>query len=120
MSNKLEQLKKISDVVADTGDIEEIKRYKPLDATTNPSLLYKAAQLEQYAPLVDTALSTSNTVGDASDKLAVAIGAEILTVVPGKISTEVDARLSFDTAASIEKAKPTLIKKNTRRLKTRV
>jgi len=105
MSNKLEQLKKISDVVADTGDIEEIKRYKPLDATTNPSLLYKAAQLEQYAPLVDTALSTSNTVGDASDKLAVAIGAEILTVVPGKISTEVDARLSFDTAASIEKAK---------------
>ena len=105
MSNKLEQLKQISDVVADTGDIEAIKRYKPLDATTNPSLLYKAAQLEQYAPLVNDALASSDNVLDASDKLAVAIGTEILTVVPGKISTEVDARLSFDTQASIEKAK---------------
>ena len=105
MTNKLEQLKQISDVVADTGDIEAIKRYKPLDATTNPSLLYKAAQLEQYVPLVDNALASSDTVEDAADKLAVAIGAEILTVVPGRISTEVDARLSFNTAASIEKAK---------------
>lgn len=105
MSNKLEQLKQYSDVVADTGDIEAIKRYKPLDATTNPSLLYKAAQLEQYAPLVTKALESSADVADASDKLAVAIGTEILTVVPGKISTEVDARLSFNTEASIEKAK---------------
>lgn len=105
MSNKLEQLKKISDVVADTGDIEAIKRYKPLDATTNPSLLYKAAQLEQYAPLVDSALANTNRVEDAADQLAVAIGTEILSVVPGRISTEVDARLSFDKNASIEKAK---------------
>lgn len=105
MTNKLEQLKKISDVVADTGDIEAIKRYKPLDATTNPSLLFKAAQLEQYAPLVDSALASTSSVEDAADKLAVAIGAEILTVVPGRISTEVDARLSFDTKSSIEKAK---------------
>ncbi len=105
MSNKLEQLKQFSDVVADTGDIEAIKRYTPLDATTNPSLLYKAAQLEQYAPLVDDALAGSDSVQDAADKLAVAIGSEILTVIPGRISTEVDARLSFDTNASIEKAK---------------
>ncbi|WP_370978769.1 transaldolase [Agaribacterium sp. ZY112] len=104
MSNKLEQLKQISSVVADTGDIEAIKRYKPMDATTNPSLLYKAAQMEQYAPLVQDALKTSDTVEDASDKLGVAIGTEILSVVPGRISTEVDARLSFDTQASIAKA----------------
>ena len=105
MSNKLEQLKQISSVVADTGDIEAIKRYKPMDATTNPSLLYKAAQLEQYAPLVNNALANADTVENAADLLAVAIGTEILTVVPGRISTEVDARLSFDTNASIEKAK---------------
>jgi len=105
MNNKLEQLKSFSDVVADTGDIEAIKRYKPLDATTNPSLLFKAAQLEQYAPLVSDALSSTHSVEDAADHLAVSIGTEILKVVPGKISTEVDARLSFDTKASIEKAK---------------
>lgn len=105
MTNKLEQLKQFSDVVADTGDIEAIKRYQPLDATTNPSLLYKAAQLEQYVPLLEQSLANSDTVEDAADLLAVAIGKEILTVVPGKISTEVDARLSFDTNASIEKAK---------------
>lgn len=105
MTNKLEQLKQFSSVVADTGDIEAIKRYKPLDATTNPSLLYKAAQMPQYASLVDKALSENAAVEDASDQLAVAIGTEILTVVPGRISTEVDARLSFDTKASVEKAK---------------
>ena len=105
MSNKLEQLKQMSDVVADTGDIEAIKRYQPLDATTNPSLLYKAAQLEQYKPLLANALGAASDIADAADKLAVAIGCEILKVIPGRISTEVDARLSFDTAASIEKAK---------------
>ena len=105
MTNKLEQLKQISDVVADTGDIEAIKRYKPLDATTNPSLLFKAAQLPQYSGLVDKAIAENNNVADASDALGVAIGTEILGVVPGRISTEVDARLSFDTNASIEKAK---------------
>lgn len=104
MTNKLEQLKTYSDVVADTGDIEAIRRYKPLDATTNPSLLFKAAQMPQYAPLVQEALSSTSSVADASDKLAVAIGCEILKIVPGKVSTEVDARLSFDTNASIAKA----------------
>lgn len=105
MSNKLEQLKQYSDVVADTGDIEAIKRYQPLDATTNPSLLYKAAQMEQYAGLVDSAVQGNSEVGDACDQLAVAIGSEILKIVPGRVSTEVDARLSFDTNASVEKAK---------------
>lgn len=104
MTNKLEQLKQFSDVVADTGDIEAIKRYQPLDATTNPSLLYKAAQMEQYAPLVQEALANSSSVGEAGDLLAVAIGCEILKIVPGRVSTEVDARLSFDTQASIDKA----------------
>lgn len=104
MSNKLEQLKKMTDVVADTGDIEAIKRYQPLDATTNPSLLYKAAQMEQYVPLVKDVLGSSDSIAAACDKLAVAIGCEILKIVPGKISTEVDARLSFNTAGSIEKA----------------
>ncbi|BCD99261.1 transaldolase [Marinagarivorans cellulosilyticus] len=104
MTNKLEQLKKFSDVVADTGDIEAIKLYKPVDATTNPSLLYSAAQLEQYAPLVQDALARGKDIADAGDILAVAIGCEILKIVPGKISTEVDARLSFDTQASIAKA----------------
>ncbi|MFL0799006.1 MAG: transaldolase [Agarilytica sp.] len=105
MSNKLEQLKQYSSVVADTGDIEAIKRYQPVDATTNPSLLYKAAQMEQYSGLVNSALQSTDSVADASDQLAVAIGSEILKIVPGRISTEVDARLSFDTNASVEKAK---------------
>ena len=104
MSNKLEQLKTYSDVVADTGDIEAIRRYKPLDATTNPSLLFKAAQMPQYAALVKDALGSTSSIAAASDKLAVAIGCEILKIVPGKVSTEVDARLSFDTEASIAKA----------------
>ncbi|WNO11543.1 transaldolase [Teredinibacter sp. KSP-S5-2] len=105
MTNKLEQLKTYSDVVADTGDIEAIKRYQPLDATTNPSLLFKAAQLEQYAPLLNDALAKANgDVKEAADYLAVAIGCEILKIVPGRVSTEVDARLSFDTEATIAKA----------------
>ncbi len=104
MSNKLEQLKSMTDVVADTGDIEAIKLYKPLDATTNPSLLYKAAQLEQYAPLAEKAVKGSSSIAAASDKFAVAIGCEILKIVDGLVSTEVDARLSFDTQACIDKA----------------
>ncbi len=105
MSNKLDQLKTYSDVVADTGDIEAIKRYQPVDATTNPSLLFKAAQMEQYAGLVSDAVNNTSSIADACDHLAVGIGAEILKIVPGRVSTEVDARLSFDTAASVEKAK---------------
>ena len=104
MTSKLEQLKQFTDVVADTGDIEAIAAYKPLDATTNPSLLYKAAQMEQYQGLVETAVKTTDSIEAASDALAVAIGLEILKIVPGRISTEVDARLSFNTTASIAKA----------------
>ncbi|WP_339339132.1 transaldolase [uncultured Oceanicoccus sp.] len=113
MSNKLDQLKSITDVVADTGDIEAIERFKPMDATTNPSLLLKAAQLPRYAKLVTASKAWAQQQGgsekeqlaNCSDKLAVAIGCEILNIIPGKISTEVDARLSFDTAATIEKAR---------------
>lgn len=111
MTSKLEQLKQFTDVVADTGDIEAIRLYKPLDATTNPSLLYKAAQLPQYHELVAKSIAAAKDVqgsaaqlSAAADHLAVAIGLEILKIVPGRISTEVDARLSFDTKASVEKA----------------
>ncbi|MCW8194472.1 transaldolase [Proteobacteria bacterium 005FR1] len=106
MASKLEQLKRMTDVVADTGDIEAIRRYQPVDATTNPSLLLKAAQMPQYQHLVDAAIGAGK--GDpaaACDHLSVLIGKEILNLVPGRVSTEVDARLSFDTAASIDKAK---------------
>ena len=103
--NKLEQLKKFSDVVADTGDIEAIKKYQPLDATTNPSLLYKAAQLPIYKDLVKEVLGRTSSIEEACDHLAVAIGCEILKIVPGRVSTEVDARLSFDKDASIAKAR---------------
>lgn len=113
MPNKLEQLKQFTKVVADTGDIEAIKRFKPLDATTNPSLLLKAAALPAYQPLVSGARSWSRQQpGSAAqqlsacvDKLAVAIGCEILQFIPGRVSTEVDARLSFDSRAMIEKAR---------------
>ncbi len=104
MTSKLEQLKAMTDVVADTGDIEAIKRYRPMDATTNPSLLYKAAQLPQYDALVRDALGQTKDIAGACDYLAVAIGCEILKLIPGKISTEVDARLSFDIDATIAKA----------------
>jgi transaldolase len=111
VTSKLEQLKQFTDVVADTGDIEAIRLYKPLDATTNPSLLYKAAQLPQYHELVAKSIAAAKDVqgsaaqlSAAADHLAVAIGLEILKIVPGRISTEVDARLSFDTKASVEKA----------------
>ena len=111
--NKLDQLRSMTEAVADTGDITAIAKYKPVDATTNPSLLYKAAQLPQYQALMDQAISWVNRIEIAeqdklevlADKLAVMIGCEILQLIPGKISTEVDARLSFDTNASIERAK---------------
>lgn len=112
MSNQLESLRQLTTVVADTGDIEAIKRYQPVDATTNPSLLLNAAALPQYAALIDQAIAwakqqsaaSSTQLIDASDKLAVLIGNEIASLIPGRISTEVDARLSFDTAATIAKA----------------
>ncbi len=110
MSSKLDQLKTMTDVVADTGDIDAIAQYHPLDATTNPSLLLKAAQMPQYEALVKKAISWAqaqnqdNMIALAADKLAVLIGCEILSIIPGRISTEVDARLSFDTQATIKKA----------------
>lgn len=113
MSSKLEQLKAMTDVVADTGDIEAIREYQPLDATTNPSLLFKAAQMPQYDTLVSRAIAWGQEqteqhdeqIACAADKLAVLIGCEILSIIPGRISTEVDARLSFDTQATIAKAR---------------
>lgn len=111
MTSKLEQLKQFTDVVADTGDIEAIRLYKPMDATTNPSLVYKAAQMPQYQELLTASINASKSIANsaqqlsaACDHLAVGIGLEILKIVPGRISTEVDARLSFDTKASIAKA----------------
>ena len=112
MPSQLEQLRQVTTVVADTGDIEAIARYKPVDATTNPSLLLKASEIPSYAPLQDEAVqwakSKSNNrdqqVIDASDHLAVSVGRKILQIVPGRVSTEVDARLSFNTDASIAKA----------------
>ncbi|OOE47860.1 transaldolase [Salinivibrio kushneri] len=113
MSNKLDQLRALTTVVADTGDIEAIKKYQPQDATTNPSLILKAAQIKEYAPLIDEAIAYAKShssdadqqVADTCDRLAVNIGKEILNVIPGRISTEVDARLSFDTDASVAKAR---------------
>ncbi|MGR7921796.1 transaldolase [Zobellella denitrificans] len=113
MADKLTQLKKLTTVVADTGDIEAIRKYQPQDATTNPSLILKAAQIPEYRPLLEDAVAWAKSQSqdaaqqlvDASDKLAVNIGCEILKIVPGRISTEVDARLSFDTQASIAKAR---------------
>ena len=108
--SKLEQLRQRSQVVADTGDIEAIRRYRPHDATTNPSLLYKAAQLPQYQRHIEEALRWAQSHSGeqaklAAIKLGVAIGAEILEIVPGVVSTEVDARLSFDTRATIDFAR---------------
>jgi transaldolase len=113
MSNKLEQLRKLTTVVADTGEIEAIKKYQPEDATTNPSLILKAAQIAEYAPLIKQAVAYAKTqssdkaqqLDDACDMLAVNIGKEILKIVPGRISTEVDARLSYNTEKSILKAR---------------
>ncbi len=105
MTSKLEQLKQFTTVVADTGDLDAITRLKPVDATTNPSLLLKAASLPRYADLLDSALGASQgDLGLACDRFAVSVGQEILKVIPGRISTEVDARLSFDTEATLRRA----------------
>src|SRR3954468_14440108 len=111
--NNLESLRKYTTVVADTGDIEAIGKYRPQDATTNPSLLAKAAQMPQYRHLVDEALAfaakqTSDKAARTAlfmDKLAVNFGCEILKIIPGRVSTEVDASYSFDTQGSIGKAR---------------
>jgi transaldolase len=113
MSDLLTALREVTTVVADTGDVAAIKKYAPVDATTNPSLLLKAADIPEYSEMVSAALAWAKTksndsvqqVADASDKLAVLIGKEIVGVIPGRISTEVDARLSFDTSATVAKAR---------------
>jgi transaldolase len=109
----LDSLKKFTTVVADTGDIESMRQFKPQDATTNPSLLLKAAPQPQYRPLVDAALADAERTGATGaqraeafmDRLAVNFGKEILKIVPGRVSTEVDARYSFDTTGTIAKAR---------------
>ncbi|CEF70416.1 Transaldolase [Strongyloides ratti] len=110
----LEQIKKVTTVVADTGDFNAIKAYQPTDATTNPSLILAASKMEAYSNLIDNAieyakkngdkLSTEEKISLAADKLFVLFGKEILKIIPGRVSTEVDARLSFDKNESINKA----------------
>ncbi|CAA0088148.1 Transaldolase B [Zhongshania aliphaticivorans] len=112
MSSKLDQLKQFTDVVADTGDIEAIRGFSPQDATTNPSLILKAALLPQYQPLVQRVIEAQGPgerdaqwLQQAATQLAVEIGTEITKLVPGKVSTEVDARLSFNTEAMISEGR---------------
>jgi transaldolase len=107
MSTLLEQLKQYTAVVADTGDFERMQAFMPQDATTNPSLILKAAQLPSYQSLITNvkAKNAGKPVDQVIDALLVAFGIEILKIVPGRVSTEVDARLSFDTAATIKKAR---------------
>src|ERR1700687_1128327 len=114
--NLLEQLRKYTTVVADTGDIDSMEKFRPTDATTNPSLITAAAPMPEYQPIVDSViLDAKKELGEtASDKdvanlafqgLAVAFGKKILAIVPGRVSTEVDARLSYDTEATIAQAR---------------
>ena len=113
MTDKLSSLRQLTTVVADTGDIAAMKLYQPQDATTNPSLILSAAQIPEYRKLIDEAVTwarqqssdKSQQISLAADKLAVNIGLEILKLVPGRVSTEVDARLSYDTEGSIAKAR---------------
>jgi transaldolase len=108
MSNQLDQLKQFTVVVADTGDFASMKEFSPRDATTNPSLILKAAGMPSYAPLLDQAIKDAGSAASLSeviDRLLVVFGLEILKIVPGRVSSEVDARLSFDTAATVAKAR---------------
>lgn len=105
--NQLEQLKQYTTVVADTGDFQSIKAYTPRDATTNPSLILKAVQKDEYKPLLEKAVrdNPNASTGDIIDHLLIAFGTEILKVIPGRVSTEIDARLSFDTEANVAKGR---------------
>ena len=113
MPSKLDQLKAMTTVVADTGDIGSIKAFQPTDCTTNPTLILKAAQMPAYAKIVDESVTWAKAQGGpkaaqaiaACDRLAVSFGAELTRLVPGRVSTEVDADLSFDTARTVEKAR---------------
>ena len=115
MATLLEQLSSMTVVVADTGDLQAIQQFTPRDATTNPSLILAAAQIPDYQHLIDDTLKASRkliganapaeqVVAEALDEICVSFGKEILKIVPGRVSTEVDARLSFDTEATIAKA----------------
>ncbi len=111
MPSQLEQLKTMTVVVADSGDLDAIAEHRPQDATTNPSLLLKAVASPRYAPLIEAAVAHAegadreSRLHDALDRLAVAVGVAVLNLIPGRVSTEVDARLSFDTAATVAKAR---------------
>lgn len=109
MPTKLEQLKTMTTIVADTGDMDSIRAFQPTDCTTNPTLILKAAQMEAYAHLVDEAIGWGRkggkTPGQVTDRLAVNFGTELTKIVPGRVSTEVDADLSFDAQAMIDKAR---------------
>jgi transaldolase len=113
MGSKLDQLREMTVVVADTGDIEAIRAHRPVDCTTNPTLLLKAIGVPALAPVVDEALdwgrrqggSRESIVARVADRLAVSVGTELTRIVPGRVSTEVDANLSFDTQATVEKAR---------------
>ena len=113
MASLLDQLNKMTVAVCDTGDLNSINKFKPRDATTNPSLITAAAQMPEYADVVDGALKWAweqtkddkKVVGVALDRLAVEFGLRILKIVPGRVSTEVDARLSYDTKGTIEKGR---------------
>jgi transaldolase len=116
MASLLEQLSRMTVIVSDTGDINAIRKFKPRDATTNPSLIMAAAQMKEYEPLVDEALAWARkeagtdankdaVIRVAIDRLSVQFGLEILQIISGRVSTEVDARLSYDTAATVDKAR---------------
>ncbi|WP_250450898.1 transaldolase [Caballeronia sp. ATUFL_M2_KS44] len=107
MTSALDQLKQYTTVVADTGDFQQFIQFKPQDATTNPSLILKAVQKDDYKPLLEKTVKehAGKPMGQVIDHLLVAFGTEILKIVPGRVSTEVDARLSFDTKASIDKGR---------------
>ncbi len=103
MTNQLEQLKQYTTVVADTGDFQSMQAYTPQDATTNPSLILKAVQKPEYLPLLEQAVQqhANASVSEIIDHLLIAFGLKILNIVPGRVSTETDARLSFDTEATV-------------------
>jgi len=108
MPSKLDQLRTMTTIVADTGDMESIRAYQPTDSTTNPSLIFKAAQLPAYANLFDEAIAWGRKAAASPaavvDRLTISFGAELTRIVPGRVSTEVDADLSFDVAGAIDKA----------------
>ncbi|VTZ26776.1 transaldolase A [Methylocella tundrae] len=109
MPSKLDQLKAMTTVVADTGDMEAVRAFAPVDATTNPTLILKAAQLEAYAPLLSEAIvwgrSHNHLTSEVADRLAINFGEELTKIVPGRVSTEVDADLSFDIEGTVAKAR---------------